>query len=252
MFLICWMTLRTRLLQSTLSKGKLYIIPVPISEDTLEKVIPDFNKSVVKELRFFVVEKLKTARQFLRKMDASFPIDDSVFFEQDKHAAYNFHPDVVTLLNDGKDVGLLSESGYPGVADPGTKIVAIAHEQGCTVIPLIGPSSILLALAASGMNGQGFTFHGYLPKSGNDRVQKIKDLVTQIQRTGFAQLFIETPYRNDVMLDDLLKTVPADLKLTIAYDISGVSEKISTKKIGEWKKKPFDFDKLPCVFVLGN
>jgi 16S rRNA (cytidine1402-2'-O)-methyltransferase len=147
---------------------------------------------------------------------------------------------------------LMSESGYAGVADPGTKIVALAHEQGCRVIPLIGPSSILLALAASGMNGQGFTFHGYLPKSGNERVQKIKELATQIQRTGFAQLFIETPYRNDAMLDDLLKTVPADLKLTIAYDITGVEEKIITKKIDSWKKAPFRFDKLPCVFVLGS
>lgn len=234
-----------------MTKGKLYIIPVPISEDTFSRVIPAFNNSVVNELRVFVVEKLKTARQFLRKMNPVFPIDDSVFFEQDKHAAYNFHPDVIRLLNEGTDVGLLSESGYPGIADPGTKIVALAHENGCVVIPLIGPSSILLALAASGMNGQGFTFHGYLPKGGTERQQKIKDLVSQVQRLGYAQLFIETPYRNDGMLEDLLKHVPADLKLTIAYDITGSQEKIQTKKMQAWKKDPFSFDKLPCVFVLG-
>ncbi|MBI3134666.1 MAG: SAM-dependent methyltransferase [Bacteroidetes bacterium] len=235
-----------------MSKGKLYIIPVPISEDTFQHVLPDFNRSVVGELRFFVVEKLKTARQFLRKMDPFFPIDDSVFFEQDKHAAYNFHPDVIKLLNEGKNVGLMSESGYAGVADPGTRIVALAHENECEVIPLIGPSSVLLALAASGMNGQGFTFHGYLPKSGNERVQKIKDLVTQIQRTGFAQLFIETPYRNEVLFDDLVKSVPSEIKLTVAYDITGEHQKIQTKKIAGWKNKPFAFDKLPCVFVMGN
>lgn len=235
-----------------MTKGKLYIIPVPISEDTLQRVIPDFNKSVVNNLRIFVVEKLKTARQFLRKMDSEFPIDDSVFFEQDKHAEYNFHPDVIKFLNEGKDVGLMSESGYAGVADPGTKIVSLAHENKCQVIPLIGPSSILLALAASGMNGQGFTFHGYLPKAGNERVQKIKDLTTQIQRTNFAQLFIETPYRNDVMFDDLLKSVSGEFKLTVAYDITGANENIITKKIADWKKTPFKFDKLPCVFVLGN
>lgn len=186
-----------------MTKGKLYIIPVQISENTFQKVIPDFNSSIVKGLRVFVVEKLKTARQFLRRMDSDFPIDDCIFFEQDKHADYAFHPDVMKILNEGKDVGLMSESGYAGVADPGTKIVALAHENNCKVIPLVGPSSILLALAASGMNGQGFTFHGYLPKSGNERVQKIKEIVTQIQRSGYAQLFIETPYRNDVMFDDL-------------------------------------------------
>lgn len=235
-----------------MNKGKLYIIPVPISDETLQKVIPDFNSSVIKNLRIFVVEKLKTARQFLRKTDPAFPIDDSVFFEQDKHAEYNFHPDVIRFLNEGKNVGLMSESGYAGIADPGTKIVALAHENNCHVIPLIGPSSILLALAASGMNGQGFTFNGYLPKSGNERIQKIKDLVTQIQRTNFAQLFIETPYRNDVMFDDLLKSVPSEIKLTVAYDITGVNEKIITKKVSDWKKSPFKFDKLPCVFVLGN
>lgn len=233
-------------------KGKLYIIPIPISEDTLTKVLPDYNATIVKELRFFVVEKIKTARQFLREMDRTFPIDDSVFHEQDKHQDYAFHKDVLNYLNEGKNVGLLSESGYPGIADPGTKIVSLAHENNCQVIPLVGPSSIFLALASSGMNGQGFTFHGYLPKDGNERYQKIKDICNQILKTEFAQLFIETPYRNEMMLSDLIKNCPQEIKLTIAYDVTGVAERIITKRISDWKKSPFKFDKMPCVFVLGK
>ena len=233
-------------------KGKLYIIPIPISEDTLEKVLPNFNHEITKHLRCFVVEKIKTARQFLRKMDRDFPIDDSVFYEQDKHQDYSFHADVIKKLNDGESIGLLSESGYPGIADPGSKIVALAHENKCQVIPLIGPSSILLALAASGMNGQGFTFHGYLPKSVNEKIEKIKELNQQVLRNGFSQIFIETPYRNETMFADLIKYSDDVIKLTIAYDISGSSEKIRTKTIAEWKKQNFKFDKLPCVFVLGS
>lgn len=235
-----------------MNKGKLYIIPVPISEDTNTRVLPDFNKAAIQPLRIFVVEKLKTARQFLRKTDAQFPIDDCVFFEQDKHSDYDFHPDVVNFLNAGKDVGLMSESGYPGVADPGSRIVAFAHDNGCQVIPLVGPSSVLMALAASGMNGQGFTFHGYLPVGSGERQQKLKELVVQIQRTGFAQLFIETPYRNAALFDDILKSVPDNLRCAVAYDITGVSEKISSQSIKKWKQKPFSFEKMPCVFVLGN
>lgn len=242
----------TKSLLSTLPKGKLYIIPIPISENTLEKVLPDFNREITKDLRCFVVEKIKTARQFLRKMDSNFPIDDSVFYEQDKHEGYSFHADVIKKLNDGENVGLLSESGYPGIADPGAKIVALAHENKCQVIPLIGPSSILLALAASGMNGQGFTFHGYLPKSANEKIEKIKELNQQILKNGFSQIFIETPYRNETMFADLVKYSNDINQLTIAYDISGANEKIKTKTIAEWRKNNFAFDKLPCVFVLGN
>jgi 16S rRNA (cytidine1402-2'-O)-methyltransferase len=234
-----------------LTKGKLYIIPVPISEDTFHKVLPSYNADVIKPIRVFVVEKLKTARQFLRKTDSAFPIDDSTFFELDKHDDYNFDKSVLQLLNEGKDVGLMSESGYAGVADPGSKIVALAHKNNVQVIPLIGPSSIITAIAASGMNGQGFTFHGYLPKSGQERIQKIKELVSSIQKTRFAQIFIETPYRNQTMIDDLMKSVPDEIKLTVAYDITGANESIKTKSIIEWKKNPFVFDKLPCVFVLG-
>ena len=234
-----------------MTKGKLYIIPVPISEDTFHKVLPSYNAEVIKPIRIFVVEKIKTARQFLRKTDPAFPIDDSTFFELDKHDDYNFDKSVLQFLNEGKGVGLMSESGYAGVADPGLKIISLAHKNNIQVIPLIGPSSIITAIAASGMNGQGFTFHGYLPKSGQERIQKIKELVTSIQKTGYAQLFIETPYRNQALFEDLLKFVSDEIKLCIAYDITGTQESIKTKSICEWKKNPFVFDKMPCVFVLG-
>lgn len=233
-------------------KGKLYIVPIPISEDTLDHVLPAYNAVIVKELRFFVVEKIKTARQFLRKMDSVFPIDDSTFFELDKHDNYAFESEALQHLKNGKDIGLMSESGYPGVADPGSQFIALAHQHQIEIIPLIGPSSLLLALAASGMNGQGFTFNGYLPKTDPDRSQKLKELSHEILKTGFAQLFIETPYRNQQMLDDIIKVCAPQLKLTIAYDITGAKQKIKTKSIGDWKKTPFKFDKTPCVFVLGS
>jgi 16S rRNA (cytidine1402-2'-O)-methyltransferase len=235
-----------------MSKGKLYIIPINISESAIERVLPDFNKGIVSQLRFFVVEKIKTSRQFLRKMDREFPIDDSVFFEQDKHNNYSFQMEVLEELKKGNDIGLMSESGYPAIADPGSQIVSMAQYSGIEVIPLVGPSSILMALAASGMNGNGFTFNGYLPKKDPERSKEVKEVVTTISKTSFAQIFIETPYRNETIFDDFLKHCPADMKLCVAYDISGPEERIISKSIEGWRKGRFEFDKTPCVFVVGN
>jgi 16S rRNA (cytidine1402-2'-O)-methyltransferase len=235
-----------------MAKGKLYIIPIPISEDNFERVLPNFNQTIVNELRHFLVEKIKTSRQFLRKMNPTFPIDDCQFYELNKHDDYSFQDEVIQHLQKGIDVGIMSESGYPGVADPGTTFIALAHTHQIEIVPLIGPSSLLLALACSGMNGQGFTFNGYLPKSDVERSQKIKELNSIIQKTGFAQLFIETPFRNEAIFQDLLTHSNPTLLLTIAYDITGAKQFIRTKSIGEWKKHPFKFDKTPCVFVLGK
>lgn len=240
------------LFKNIVSKGVLYIIPINISECELSKVLPPFNKEIVKELRFFVVEKIKTARQFLRKMDHVFPIDDTVFYEQNKHDDYSFHENVLVHLNEGNDVGLMSESGYPAIADPGSLIVAVAQKNNIRVVPLVGPSSILMALAASGMNGQGFTFNGYLPKKDPERSKHVKFICQLIAKTGFAQIFIETPYRNEMILKDFCENCPQDLKLTIAYDITGEKEIIKTKTISEWNRSPFNFEKVPCVFILGN
>ena len=235
-----------------MAKGKLYIVPIGISEASLNNVLPDYNTTIVKELRCFVVEKLKTSRQFLRKMDREFPIDDTLFFEQNKHDDYSFEASVIDQLKNGVDVGLMSESGYAGIADPGAKIVANAHKIGVDVIPLIGPSSIFLALAASGMNANGFTFHGYLPKKDPERGHQIKSVSNQVSKLGYAQIFIETPYRNELIFKDFLRLGNGEHKLCIAYDITGPKEKIQTKRISDWKSKPFKFDKTPCVFVIGN
>ncbi len=232
--------------------AKLYIIPIPISENTIEQVLPTHNHAIVKELRHFVVERVKTARQFLRKMDREFPIDASEFYELNKHDGYTFQVEAIEALKKGNDVGLMSEAGYPGIADPGSEFVAMAHRNNIEVVPLTGPSSLLLALAASGMNGQGFTFNGYLPKKDPERAAKIKQINQTVIKTGFAQLFIETPYRNEIMLKDIISYCHDELLLTIAYDVTGEKQKIKTKTIREWSKSPFKFDKTPCVFVVGK
>ncbi len=233
-------------------KGRLFIVPIPISNNNHEYVIPQHNIEVVKAIRFFAVEKIKTARQFLRKTDRSFPIDDSVFFELNKHKDYEFESELLSAMISGNDVALISEAGYPGIADPGSGVVQLAHQNNIKVIPLIGPSSVFLALATSGLNGQGFTFHGYLPKGENERASKIKSLCQSVVHTGFAQIFIETPYRNQVMFDSVMKHGNDGIKLTIAKDITGDEEYIVTKSIGEWKKAKMKFDKSPAVFILGQ
>ena len=233
-------------------KGQLYIIPIPISEADYAKVLPVFTTDIAKILRCFVVEKTKTARRFLRKIDKTFPIDDSVFFELNKHNNYEFEVEVIQRLKNGEDVGLMSEAGYPGIADPGSAVVQKAHQNNIKVVSLIGPSSIFLALATSGLNGQGFTFNGYLPKNESERSKKIKDLALNIQRTGFAQLFIETPYRNQPMFNDVIKHCSTEILLTIAIDITGDKEFIKTKSIEQWRKENFNLPKEPCVFILGK
>ncbi|MGV6862561.1 MAG: SAM-dependent methyltransferase [Putridiphycobacter sp.] len=232
--------------------GELFIIPIPISEADYTKVLPQYTIEKATGLRVFVVEKLKTARQFLRKIDKSFPIDASAFFELNKHEEYAFENQVIDLLKNGEHVGLMSESGYPGIADPGSKLVMKAHENNIKVNTLIGPSSIFLALAVSGLNGQGFTFNGYLPKKDGDRTQKLKQLNQLVKQTGFAQIFIETPYRNQVMFDDIVKNLSDIMHLTIALDITGKEEFLKTKTIKDWKKSNYKLPKTPCVFIIGQ
>ena len=233
-------------------KGKLFVIPINISEANLDRVLPSYTMEVAAGLRCFVVEKIKTARQFLRKVDRTFPIDDSEFYELNKHNNYEFEIEVLNRLKAGENVGLMSEAGYPGIADPGSAVVNMAHNHNIKVESLIGPSSIFLALAMSGLNGQGFTFNGYLPKQENERVRKIKDLCQEVRKTSFAQIFIETPYRNQSMFNDLIKYATDDIKLTVAVDVTGKKEFVKTKEIGDWKKNVLTMPKEPCVFILGN
>lgn len=232
--------------------GKLYIIPIPITEGDWEKQLPQYNRKVITNLRLFAVERIKTARQFLRKVINDFPIDDSEFFEQNKHNDYQFSSAFIKKILDGQDGGVISESGYPSVADPGDNIVAKAQENGIEVIPLIGPSSLLLALASSGLNGQLFSFNAYLPIKEPQRSKVIKEFEQDTARTSRTHIFIETPYRNGNLLNDFCRVLNRDIKVCVAYDIMGENQRILTKTIEEWKKTSFKFDKIPCVFLIGK
>lgn len=229
--------------------GRIYLIPVTLGGDDFSQVIPEKVISLTKLLRFFIVEDIRSARRFLRLIDKEFPINDSVFFELNEHTDESEIAHYLEPLLNGSDIGVMSEAGLPGIADPGAKIVALAHQKEIVVTPLSGPSSILMALISSGLNGQNFTFNGYLPVKPSERSSKIRELEKRAGN-GFAQIFMETPYRNQKMLESLIETCHSDTKLCIAADITLPSEYIRTMRISEWKNKlPFLNDKL-VVFVL--
>jgi 16S rRNA (cytidine1402-2'-O)-methyltransferase len=229
--------------------GKIYLIPVTLGGDDFLKVIPEKVISLTKHLRFFIVEDLRSARRFLRLIDREFPIDDTVFFELNEHTGESDISHYLEPILKGSDIGLLSEAGLPGIADPGARIVAMAHRRKITVTPLSGPSSIILALISSGLNGQNFSFNGYLPVKPEDRSFRIKELEKKASE-GYAQIFMETPYRNQKMLDSLLSVCHNDTLLCIAVDITLPSESIRTMKIAEWKKDPPVLKDKLVVYVM--
>lgn len=234
-----------------MDKGKLYLIPVPISEGENNQFFPEANASIVEELELFFVENTRSARRAIRKLCPNKSIDTLTFVEIGKHANENEFNEFIQKLHSGTSAGILSEAGCPGVADPGANIVRLAHQAEIRVIPLIGPSSILLGLMASGLNGQKFSFQGYLPRESGELKQVLKQLDQRIQRFAEAQIFIETPYRNQKIFDTLLSQCSPSTKLCIAQDITGTNERIITKSITSWRKKPFSFEKLPTLFILG-
>ncbi len=229
--------------------GRIYLIPVTLGGDDFSKVIPEKVLKLTRQLRFFIVEDTRSARRFLRLIDREFPINDSEFFELNEHTV---EADIAHYLDpvfNGSDIGLLSEAGLPGIADPGARIVALAHQKKITITPLSGPSSIILALISSGLNGQNFSFNGYLPVKPAERSSKLRELEKK-GAEGYAQIFIETPYRNQKMFESIIETCHNDTKLCIAADISLASESIRTMKISEWKRDlPTLKDRL-VVFVL--
>ena len=229
--------------------GNIYLIPVTLGGDDFQKVIPEKVINLTKLIRYFIVEDLRSARRFLRLIDKGFPIDDTVFMELNEHTAESELGGYLDPAVKGADIGIVSEAGLPGIADPGAKIVALAHKKGIKVIPLSGPSSIILALISSGFNGQNFSFNGYLPVKPTERNSRIKDLEKKA-REGYAQIFMETPYRNQKMFDSLIATCNNDTMLCIAADITLPSENIRSMKISDWKRiNPSLNDKL-VVFVL--
>ncbi len=231
--------------------GTLYLLPALLGATSAEQVIPAGTLEVVRTLRFFVVENIRTARRMLSKMHMPCPIDELEFVELDKHNPQN--PDLLTYLGkalDGQDIGLMSEAGTPCVADPGALIVELAHQAGIRVVPLTGPNAMILALMASGFNGQSFCFHGYLPIKGPERALKIKTLERQSFANDETELFIETPFRNNAMIEDLVKNCHPSTMLCVASNITMEDEKIVSKPISDWKSIKYDWNKKPAVFLI--
>lgn len=229
----------------------LYLLPVTLGDTPVSSVLPAYNKEIILGLKHFIVEDVRSARRFLKKVDSSIVIDELTFYPMGKHASNDVFASYLKPLQQGIPMGMLSEAGCPAVADPGSDVVAIAQRKGLRVIPLVGPSSMILAVMASGFNGQSFAFNGYLPINPGERIQKIKHLEQKVYQEHQTQLFIETPYRNGKMIEDLLHTCKPSTCLCIAAGITCAEEYIRTKTIKEWKSETLpDLSKIPAIFLI--
>ncbi len=234
-----------------MEKGKLYLIPTTLGDSAeTADVIPLKINEIINTIDEYIVENEKSARHYLKKIGIKKSLQEIILHPLNQHTEAK---EISTYLNSialGKNIGIISEAGCPGVADPGAEVVKLAHEKNITVIPLVGPSSILLALMASGFNGQNFAFNGYLPKEQGDRIKKIKELETLVYKKNQTQLFIETPYRNTHLLEDLIKNCDKQTKLCIACDITLSTEFIKTKTISNWKNNLPEINKRPTIFLI--
>jgi len=228
----------------------LYLIPVTLGNTPAERVLPPYNKEVIQSLRHFIVEDVRSARRFLRFIDREFDIDGSTFYPLNKHTDPKEISGYLKPLEDGISMGVISEAGCPAVADPGADVVAIAQRKGLQVVPLVGPSSIILSVMASGFNGQSFAFNGYLPIEPADRVKRIKALEQRALTEHQTQIFIETPYRNHKLVEDLLANCKPQTHLCIAANITCEGESIHTHTIKEWRNQIPDLTKIPCIFLI--
>ena len=234
------------------SKGILYLIPSLLGDTPTENSLPSYNVEIIRSLDEFIVEDIRSARRFLIKAKIDKPIDSLTFHlcnEHSKNADVSF---IMQGLMNGKNAGLISEAGCPSIADPGAEVIQFAHKNNIRVVPLVGPSSILLALISSGLNGQNFAFNGYLPKKEPDRIKAIKQLEILVWQKNQTQIFIETPYRNDSILKDIINACRNETLLCIASDITLQTERIKTQTIGEWKTSKQSFNDHPAVFLLGK
>lgn len=231
----------------------LYLIPTQLSDVPLERVLPAHNITVVRELHFFVVESLRSARRFLKKCDRDIDIDSLTFNELNEHSDLKDTAAIEALLDPigrGEAVGVISDAGCPAVADPGADLVAIAQRKGYKVFPLVGPSSILMSLMASGFNGQSFAFLGYLPVDAQARQARLKEMTRRIEREHQTQIFIEAPYRNNQLIADLAAHLPTGMRLCVASDITGEGQSIVTRTIAQWRQARYDYHKVPTIFLL--
>lgn len=231
-------------------QASLFLIPVPLGDTEIRKVLPDYNRDVILGIRHFVVENVRTARRFLKKTDPAIVIDELTFYELNKHTSPEQVAGYLEPLARGESVGVISEAGCPAVADPGADVVAIAQRKNYPVVPLVGPSSILMSVMGSGFNGQSFAFHGYLPIDGAERTQMIKKLESRIYTENQTQLFIETPYRNQKLVEELIKTCKPSTRLCIASNITCDDEYIRTRPVKEWSGKLPDLNKKPTIFLI--
>jgi len=230
--------------------GTLYLIPVPLAEDAGARSFTPFLIQTINKLKEYIVENEKTARKFLKEAGLKTPQSELIMHDYGKHNRELGTGDFFKGLQAGNDVGLMSEAGCPGIADPGAEIVEKAHRMGIKVVPLVGPSSILLALMASGFSGQSFTFHGYLPIDKNDRSKRIRELESLSERNNQTQIFIETPFRNNPLLLEILKTAHHKTRLCIACDLTAATEFVQTKTVAEWQKKVPELHKRPAIFLM--
>jgi len=231
-------------------QASLFLIPVTLGDTPIKSVLPEYNSEIIVEIKYFIVENIRSARRFLKKINASVNIDELIFFELNKHTNRDLIDKYLSPVLEGNNVGLLSEAGCPAIADPGADLVAIAQLKGIKVIPLVGPSSILLSLMASGFNGQSFAFHGYLPIDNTERQKKIKQLEQRVYSEDQTQIFIETPYRNEKLVNDIIKNCQPSTKLCIAMNITCEDEYIKTQPVKKWEKHLPDMNKKPCVFLI--
>ena len=233
-----------------MSRGTLYLIPTTLGETEIDLVIPNQIKNIINTIDEYIVENEKSARRYLRKLGIKKPLDEIVLHPLNEHTPPEVFSSYLKSIEEGKNIGIISEAGCPAIADPGAEIVKLAHQKNIKVAPLVGPSSILLALMASGFNGQNFCFHGYLPKERNERIKKLKELERTAQQKNQTQIFIETPYRNQHILEDIIANCNSTTQLCIACDVSLPDEFIQTKTVNEWKKRIPNINKRPAVFLL--
>ena len=236
---------------TTQVEAALYHFPVPLSDtSSLADVLPSGNSRLLKGIKHFIVENVRSARRFLKKADPSIDINTLSFAVLDEHTSPEDVAPMLAPLSEGHPIGVISEAGCPAVADPGADAVAVAQRKGFKVVPLVGPSSILMALMASGFNGQSFAFSGYLPIDSGKRSSKLREMEQRIRRERQTQIFIETPYRNNRLIEELSHTLPGNLLLCVASDITGTRQNISTRYISQWAKGGYDYSKTPTIFLL--
>lgn len=231
----------------------LYLIPVTLEDTQIDQVLPVYNHDVIVNIKHFIVENIRSARRFLKKVEKSIDIDELTFYELNRHTDRKIIGQYLEPLKNGQSVGIISEAGCPCIADPGADVVAIAQSRKIKVVPLVGPSSIIMSVMASGFNGQSFAFNGYLPVEVPQRIKALKKLENKVWNEDQTQSFIETPYRNQKMIETLLSSLKPQTKICIAAGITGSSEYIKTMTAEQWKKEKLpELGKIPCIFVLGK